>query len=347
MYASAPYFRCPEGRLHTEQIPELHLHQDFADPPTGTPKNGKRAARAPFSDSKQTRPTPVASRQDLSAESPVLTNDTSPRASLSPEPFSVSFSRAVSPFVLIPVTPPPSSQLLPSVLPTRERPGVHIDTAGHQLLNLDPFTPTPAPGRWGLRDPSFNASPTTPSVMSAVGNPPNFQPAASPADTILVPETPLDEQPHNLVHQHRRQLNMRNGSVASSSIATTNDTDNMLEVEIEHLRAQRARLVEQINELTACVNRVRLRQQLAELDARHERALAQKAELDMQIATAKRVAAETRVTILERAKSWWKILFMVGILLIGGYWTWCWENTPDAMYIRQKSCEWYGLSSDC
>ncbi|KAK5135585.1 hypothetical protein LTR08_005065 [Meristemomyces frigidus] len=189
--------------------------------------------------------------------------------------------------------------------------------------------------------------------MNALPHPPNFHPAASPTSTIMVPETPHNEQPQAPANHHRRRRSNppRNNSVASSSAATSTNTTTMLELEIENLRAQRARLVEQVNDLTACVDRVRLRQQITELEARHERAAGQKAAVEAQNARAETATAEAaaklQVATAERTTAWWKLGFWIGVVLIGGYGRWCWENTGEAVYIRQKNCERYGLSSRC
>lgn len=188
------------------------------------------------------------------------------------------------------------------------RPRLQADAADDLDLNIDPIPFDPR----GFDSPS-PANTTT--AMNALRNPPAFTlpsaptpSAASPTSTILVPETPEEHQRtnHALATQHIQQIDAENNTVAA-------------------LRASRARLVEQLNDMTALVDRLRLRQQITELDRLHE----------AQLAGASRTAGW-------KTPAFWTIL-----VVVGAYAAWCQYNAVDIAYVRQRNCLWYGLPQDC
>ncbi|KAK5110681.1 hypothetical protein LTR85_000763 [Meristemomyces frigidus] len=357
MFSGLLPVRCAaDGRLHSGPPPWVHPANPFAEPPTGTPKNGTRTARPAVVNPNQQLQTPPASQPDpAGAHSPVQSANTTPRESLSPTPaLSLDrFEKAVSPQVVIQVTPAAKTLLAPTPAAPL-RPLYQVDPAEDQFLDFDPITPAPAPGSRTSKFPSLVSRTAT--DMFALQNPPAFAFSSgnrhrlslgtgSPAFTNFVPETPLEQQRANdaLAMHHRRQIiaererdrRLDRGSLAPSS----NNTNNALEIEIENLRAQRAHLVEQLKDMTALADRQRLRKQIAELDAQHERVVAENA--------AK--ASDAKTTAAERRSAWWRSGCLVALAVVGFglYGGWCHYSSVGTAYGRQRECKMYGMPADC
>jgi len=347
-------YRCPtDKRLHRNPQPHPPTWPSPPDPPTGTPRNGTRTPRpaglVPPVNANLQLLTPPNSQQQVAAAAPeadaeFVVSNSSRHSTPSPSLPLDRFERAASPQVII-ETPAGNQYSLPTPgAPTKLV--LQVDT---ELNSFDPVTPTPAPAPASATRASTSPAPAP---ASPVEMDPFIQ-SASPAQTIQVMGTPLLDQPPprqdqqqraaDLAAHHRRTLDNRGarerGSVASSS-AESNNRANILQTRVENLRTERAHLVEQVNDLTACIDRVRVRNRIAELNEQHERAVAEKARADAETAR-----IETRG--VERTVGRWQVAFGVGVLLMVLFGGWCWRNSPDNQHIRKRQCENLGLPPDC
>lgn len=134
---------------------------------------------------------------------------------------------------------------------------------------------------------------------------------------------------------------MRHGgtqTAATSSTASTAQRDiiRTLEIEIQDLRASRARLVEALNGSTSLVDRLRLRNQLTEIDGMRDRATAAQARAQAAEEKAQRVASEGKGHLLG-------CILATLMLALSVYAWWCWYNGADFKYIRQRTASQLGL----
>ncbi|GAB1740351.1 hypothetical protein NU219Hw_g5459t1 [Hortaea werneckii] len=110
--------------------------------------------------------------------------------------------------------------------------------------------------------------------------------------------------------------------------------------EIDGLRQQRQQMTEQMGDLTANVDRLRLRQRILQLDAEHGRAQAEIARTEAATARTERVGEARKV-------GWWRACFLWGLGLTAVYGGWRVYNSPDIEYVRGYRCRELGLPQDC
>ncbi|KAI7374274.1 hypothetical protein KC336_g20250 [Hortaea werneckii] len=140
---------------------------------------------------------------------------------------------------------------------------------------------------------------------------------------------PLDQHNTAFGAQHDRNAPLGNPS-------------RLLQVssEIDSLRQQRQQMTEQMGDLTANVDRLRLRQRILQLDAEHGRAEAEMARIEAATARTERVSEARKV-------GWWRACFLWGLGLTAVYGGWRVYNSPDIQYVRSYRCRELGLPQDC
>ncbi|KAI7153828.1 hypothetical protein KC349_g8092 [Hortaea werneckii] len=110
--------------------------------------------------------------------------------------------------------------------------------------------------------------------------------------------------------------------------------------EIDGLRQQRQQMTEQMGDLTANVDRLRLRQRILQLDAEHGRA-------EAEMARTEAATARTETVGEARKVGWWRACFLWGLCLTAAYGGWRVYNSPDIQYVRSYRCRELGLPQDC
>ncbi|KAI6908978.1 hypothetical protein KC318_g1705 [Hortaea werneckii] len=193
-----------------------------------------------------------------------------------------------------------------------------------------PVTPTPATGNMNL----LNLNHSRPD-------------AASLQPRIDKGKLPQREQPETAM----QQVQPVSSSVDQHHAASIAQHDNNphlgnpqrlpeLPSEIDGLRQQRQEMTEQMSDLTANVDRLRLRQRIFQLDAEHGRAEAEIARDEAATARTERVGEARKV-------GWWRACFHWGLGLTAVYGGWRVYNSPDIQYVRSYRCRELGLPQDC
>ncbi|KAI6859041.1 hypothetical protein KC343_g3718 [Hortaea werneckii] len=210
------------------------------------------------------------------------------------------------------------------------------------LLNSDPNSPTPAPASKRPETPT----PTT-GNMSLLNLDHSRSETASLRLHMDKGKLPQREQPETAT----QQVQAVSGAVDRHHTASRahDDSDpplgnpsrlHQVSSEIENLRQQRQQMTEQMNDLTANVDRLRLRQRILQLDAEHGRAEAEMARIEAATARTERVGEARKV-------GWWRACFLWGLGLTAVYGGWRVYNSPDIQYVRSHRCRELGLPQDC
>ncbi|KAK3075496.1 hypothetical protein LTR53_001113 [Teratosphaeriaceae sp. CCFEE 6253] len=330
-------------RLHRDASLDTHLGWPGpADPPTGTPKNGKRLARRRGMMNAQQLATPPDTQE---THTPAVNNASAPR------------SREHSP-----ATPTPGEYLFATtpVLETHSSPGskrtkYHADAIAEpeQSDTDDDWTdttwqdtPTPAVSLRASNAPSLYlwSHPSNPMTHSAALSSSN----ASPTPSLLVPNTVRDDTPDLLEHHHRHTMAYRRDHHFSPSTTGSNGPEH---TDLERLRIRQARMTETLHESTALVNRLRTRGELQAMEVLRERAVAATATRARDAATAGRARA-IRVAVAgahgdavrqgQVVRRLWGVLMLVGVVVVG-YAVWCFVNQPGYRYIRKVRERRFGM----
>ncbi|KAK0941975.1 hypothetical protein LTR29_006548 [Friedmanniomyces endolithicus] len=165
----------------------------------------------------------------------------------------------------------------------------------------------------------------------------------STSPTILVPETPLQAATAN---QPTATPHRANSTRSRSRPAHATERN-----ELQHLRARRAVLTTTLEESTAHVSRLQLRNRLQNQEILRERAVAARATAERNEAVAGRerevavAVAEARGLAEGRGRAVWKLGVLLGGLVVGVvvYGGWCYVNQASFRYIRGVEERRYGL----
>ncbi|KAI6826909.1 hypothetical protein KC332_g7880 [Hortaea werneckii] len=210
------------------------------------------------------------------------------------------------------------------------------------LLNLDSNSPTPAPA---------SKRPETPTPATGNMNLLNLDHSRTEAASLRMRidkgKLPELEQPETATQQVQAVSGAAGQHPTASSAqhdrnAPLGNTSRLLQVssEIDNLRQQRQQMTEQMNDLTANVDRLRLRQRILQLDAEHGRAEAEMAMIEAATARTERVGEARKV-------GWWRACFLWGLALTAVYGGWRVYKSPDIQYVRSYRCRELGLPQDC
>ncbi|KAI7144015.1 hypothetical protein KC316_g15293 [Hortaea werneckii] len=140
----------------------------------------------------------------------------------------------------------------------------------------------------------------------------------------------------------REQLKTATQQVQHDNNAHLGNPERLPELpsEIDGLRQQRQQMTEQMGDLTANVDRLRLRQRILQLDADHGRA-------EAEMARTEAATARTETVGEARKVGWWRACFLWGLGLTAVYGGWRVYNSPDIQYVRSYRCRELGLPQDC
>ncbi|KAK3115362.1 hypothetical protein LTR53_005353 [Teratosphaeriaceae sp. CCFEE 6253] len=334
-------------RLHRDA--SLDTHPGWpgpADPPTGTPKNGKRSARRRGMMNAQQLATPPDTQE---THTPAVNNASAPQ------------SREHGP-----ATPTPGEYLFATTpvlethsSPVSKRTKYHADAIAEpeQSETDDDWTdttwqdtPSPATSLRASRTPSLNlwSHPSNPMTQSAALS----SSRASPAPSLLVPDTIRDDTPTLLEHHHRamarRNHSHNHNTPFSPSTADSNDPEH---TDLERLRIRQARMTETLHESTALVNRLRTRGELQAMEVLRERAVAATATRARDAATAGRAqavrnavaGAQADAVRQARVARRLRVALMVVMAAVAGYAMWCFVNQPGYRYIRKVRERRFGM----
>ncbi|KAI7286688.1 hypothetical protein KC345_g1088 [Hortaea werneckii] len=193
-----------------------------------------------------------------------------------------------------------------------------------------PETPTPATGNMNLLNLDHSRSK-----------------AASRRSRIDKGKLPQREQPETATQQVQAVSGAADQHPTASSAQQNSDPPlgnpsrlHQVSSEIDNLRQQRQQMTEQMSDLTANVDRLRLRQRILQLDAEHGRAEAEMARIEAATARTERVGEARKV-------GWWRACFLWGLVLTAVYGGWRVYNSPDIQYVRSYRCRELGLPQDC
>lgn len=335
---------CGRLLLHAEAA---HAHRTpIQDPPTGTPQNGKRAilGLAPAVRKLQLATPPNSQQRPVAAVQERMKTMTNPLP-----------QRRLRP--LEPPSPPATLQTRAGRMPRPTTPGSDAesgtpnasgrvspsaDSDDNLILNSDSDSSTPIPA---------SKKPVTPTPATGNMNPLNLNHSRS--DTAaLQPRIDKGKLPQrDGPETATQQVQAVAGPVAQHSTASSAQNDRNTSLgnphrlpqvpsEIDGLRQQRQQMTEQMSDLTANVDRLRLRQRILQLDAEHGRAEAEMARTEAATARTERVGEARKV-------GWWRACFLWGLGLTAVYGGWRVYNSPDIQYVRGYRCRELGLPQDC
>ncbi|KAI7190290.1 hypothetical protein KC363_g4514 [Hortaea werneckii] len=239
-----------------------------------------------------------------------------------------------------PTTPGSDPESSTPSAPEGISPGPDVDD--NLILNSDSDSPTPAPafkrpeiptsatGSMNLLNLIHSRADAT-SIQSRIdrGKLPQRKGPETATQQVQAVSGPLDQ--HNTAFSAQHDRNEPLGNPSRLLQVTT---------EINSLRQQRQQMTEQMNDLTANVDRLRLRQRILQLDAEHGRAQAEMARIEAATARTERVGEARKV-------GWWRACFLWGLGLTVVYGGWRVYNSPDIQYVRSYRCRELGLPQDC
>ncbi|KAK4902338.1 hypothetical protein LTR27_001242 [Elasticomyces elasticus] len=285
------------------------------DPPTGTPKNGRRTRRQPNTNSTRQLLTPPETQEESVAES----GDQDLPATPTPADH---LARGF---------PTPASQALTLYTRVEDDPFIDDDGEDNRSPTLSPGPATPA-----LSWPEV-ASPTQGSVMHDTPSQHSEPSIMSPQ--LLVPESPLlGFAAHH--HTTAGRNNLHIGMPFSGNNAEAHDS--RVTTEVEYLRGRRRTLTDQLNASTAHVERLQARNHVTEIELMAERAVSAKVRQDRERAhhaSGARDVAARKEAILGRLQ----VMFVMLVLIAFVYGVWCWINQVEMRYIRSVAERKYGL----
>ncbi|KAI7538121.1 hypothetical protein KC331_g10538 [Hortaea werneckii] len=223
-----------------------------------------------------------------------------------------------------PITPGSDPESSTPSTPGRISPGPESDD--NLILNSDSDSYTPV---------QASKRPATPTPATGNTNPLNLNHSRSDGASLRLHinkgKLPQREQPETATQQVQHDNNPHLGNPERLP---------ELPSEIDGLRQQRQQMTEQMGDLIANVDRLRLRQRILQLDAEHGRAQAEMARTEATAARNERVGEARKV-------GWWRACFLWGLGLTAVYGGWRVYNSPDIQYVRSYRCRELGLPQDC
>lgn len=249
--------------------------------------------------------------QQLAISSDSSDTQTEPTGSTSPPRLPIDRFNQGKAHVVLPQTPKRPEKIAQTPR-APFKPLIDLDTSPDNSFASSSTTPTRSPAR-------ASSSRSTPTQQTTAMPPlPSRSPSSSLAPTIEIPETPLLDQP----------------------LLQPSSTQADLQTQIARLRTQRNEMTAQLTTLTTCIDHLRLRQRITQLDAVRER-------LEAQQAMAKAEADRRGRAWESRRRGWWKIAswcVVVGVLV----WGVCGVlMAPEVRYVRGLRCRNLGLPRDC